>query len=50
MADKRIERLGAEAEDAEARREWVKPQVHDMAAGAAELGGDTSVDGDPGFS
>ncbi len=50
MADQEIGGAGAVAEGAEARREWVRPQLQDMMAGAAELGGDTSVDGDPGFS
>jgi hypothetical protein len=48
MADEPIEQVGVT--DREARREWVKPQVHDMIAGDAELGGDTSIDGDPGLS
>jgi hypothetical protein len=50
MTGKQIERASAGAEESATRREWVKPQVHDMMAGAAELGGDTSVDGDPGLS
>ena len=28
-----------------ARREWVKPTVHDISAGRAEAAGDTRVDG-----
>ena len=48
MTDKQTE--GAAAQGTETRREWVKPQLHDMTAGSAELGGDTSVDGDPGNS
>ena len=50
MAGNRIEQADIVAHDGEVRREWMKPEVHDMLAGAAELGGDTSVDGDPGFS
>ncbi|HEX6375221.1 MAG TPA: hypothetical protein VFZ91_05830 [Allosphingosinicella sp.] len=50
MADRQTERLDAGTENAQTRLEWVKPQVHDMMAGAAETGGDTSVDGDPGLS
>lgn len=29
----------------QARREWIKPVVHNMSAGRAEIAGDTSVDG-----
>lgn len=50
MLDNQIEASGGGAQDSRVRREWVKPRVHDMVAGAAELGGDLNVDGDPGFS
>lgn len=50
MDAKRIESVDAPAPGGEIRRQWVKPQIHDMVAGAAELGGDFNVDGDPGFS
>jgi hypothetical protein len=50
MADEKIERPGAGAESTKTRRPWVEPKIQDMMAGDAELGGDISVDGDPGFS
>ncbi|HEX8480739.1 MAG TPA: hypothetical protein VF650_02415 [Allosphingosinicella sp.] len=50
MADRQVERRSAGADDSKTRLEWVKPEICDMVAGAAELGGDTNVDGDPGLS
>lgn len=49
MADKKIA-ASAGSGDTETRRPWVKPRVLSLLADAAELGGDTSADGDPGFS
>ena len=50
MAGEQIAQVGVETENAQARREWVKPRILDMLAGAAELGGSNNVDGDPGLS
>jgi hypothetical protein len=48
MTDERID--GPALQRGNERRVWEKPAFHDMRAGIAEFGGDTSVDGSASLS